>query len=154
MINRLLKLHFKKPDRGDTILEVLLTIAILALALGGGYALSNRSFHTSLHTHERVQALTLAQGQIEFLKNKNPSEIASLAGTYQSGSFCFNDTNGAHAAANTPTCEDKQGLYNLAISYTCASGCNQANTFTIQATWEGFGTGRQNNLWLYYKPQI
>src|SRR3990167_4326737 len=89
----------KLKQRGDTIVEVMAAIAIMGLALGAAFALSNRSFHTAQNTEERTEALALAQGQIEFLRNAGLNNtIGSLIAAYPNSThpFCFID-GGANA---------------------------------------------------------
>ncbi|MEX0881444.1 MAG: prepilin-type N-terminal cleavage/methylation domain-containing protein [Candidatus Saccharimonadales bacterium] len=134
----------RRHQAGDTIVEVMVAITIMGLALGGAYALSNRSFHTSQHTHERIAALSLAQGQIEFLKDRG---LKGTVGSLPNGQFCFDDDNGQTPLASSSTCRTYDNkVYDVAIS-------KSGNTFTVQVTWAGVGTGRQNNVILYYKPQ-
>src|SRR3990172_4662728 len=101
----------KLSSRGDTIVEVMLSITIMALALGGAYALSTRSFHTAQNTEERTEALALAEGQIEFLRNTGlRGNIGSLLATFPEGrGFCFQDSDGAAVAADTDYCQ-KYGI--------------------------------------------
>jgi hypothetical protein len=136
-------------------------ITIIGLALATAYALSNRSFRTGQSTVERTQALALAQGQVEFLKNLGlKGEINNLLVTSNygtGGKFCFRDDTGVAAAAgNGSYCYtygpiDYKTLYNLDISYCDGSGCSPGGVFTITANWQALGGG-QNQLNVYYKP--
>lgn len=147
---------------GDTIVEVLVAIAIMGLALGSAYALSNRSFRTAMHSKERTEALALAQGQVEFLRDTSLSDtIGSLLARYPSGTeFCFKEDDGSDETVTTGDdyCDSygpsNNSLYNISVVYCDGSaGCGPANVFTITATWIGAGGG-DNNLKLYYKPPI
>lgn len=158
---------------GDTIIEVMAAITILGLALGAAYGLSNRAFRTAVHSNDRVEALSLAQGQIEFLKNaslKAPNvsgSINNIIATYNNNSpFCFKDSDGSNVPAG-PTGDDyclnygqgdssssTSSIYDISITYCDGSnGCAPTNVFTIQAKWIAGGSGSQNQLTLYYKPQ-
>ena len=60
---------------GDTIVEVLIAIAVISLVLGAGYVAANRS-STNIEVAEEHQiATTVAQTQLELLNNDT-----SLAG--------------------------------------------------------------------------
>ncbi|HEX5395388.1 MAG TPA: hypothetical protein VFW52_03510 [Candidatus Saccharimonadales bacterium] len=149
----------KRNQLGDTIVEVMAAITIIGLALGTAYALSNRSYKTGQSTVERSQALALAQGQVEFLKNLGLNgEIDNLLTTSNygnGGKFCFRDDTGAVVSAGTGSyCypygqSDNKSLYNIDISYCGGGGCSP-NVFTVTASWEALG-GRQNQLMVYYK---
>lgn len=89
-------------ERGDTIVEVLITIAIVSLVLGGAYVTTNRSLLATRSAQERSIALKLAESQIERLKSiiaANPSLI--FGGTAPS-TFCISNTNTVVNAIATP----------------------------------------------------
>jgi hypothetical protein len=49
---------------------------------------------------------------------------------------------------------NNKSIYDITVSYCDGSGgCGPANVFTIQASWIAGGSGQQNQLKLYYKPQ-
>jgi competence protein ComGC len=54
--------------KGETIVEVLLAIAVLASVLGGTLAISARSKNTIQANHERYQAQLIANSQADNLK--------------------------------------------------------------------------------------
>ena len=58
--------HYRQ--KGDTIVEVLIAITVLAFALGTGYATANRSTLAIQSNKERYQAQLLANKQVEFLR--------------------------------------------------------------------------------------
>lgn len=94
---RLLK---TKQLRGDTIIEVLICIAIVGLVIGGSYALASRSLRQGISAGERTQAVKLAEGQIEALKfrqqnssNDPPTSVWSnfvTSATTNPKNFCLN----------------------------------------------------------------
>lgn len=55
-------------QRGDTIVEVLISTAVISLVLTGAYAISNRSVSTNRDTQEHSQAQQVVQRQIEELR--------------------------------------------------------------------------------------
>lgn len=92
---------------GDTMVEVLLCIAIAGLAVVGAYALTTRSLHEGVTATERTEANKIASAQIEALKYR---EVASNKATWQTnfgtigkpagsyiGSFCL-DTSASSAS--------------------------------------------------------
>jgi hypothetical protein len=72
---------------GDTIVEVLISIAILTLVLGGAYYTADRSYRNDQDSNEHTEALTIAESQVESL-------TASTSGYlfYQSGGQCLSST--------------------------------------------------------------
>jgi Tfp pilus assembly protein PilV len=53
---------------GDTIVEVLMAIAIAAFAIGTSYAIANRSLQHAISARERNEAVNLMEDQIANLK--------------------------------------------------------------------------------------
>jgi prepilin-type N-terminal cleavage/methylation domain-containing protein len=132
-----------KRQSGDTMIEVLAAIAIIGVALAGGYALSSHSLRTGVDASQRSTALSLAQGQVEFLKN---ALVTKTTGTYTSASqpFCINDATGQ---VLTPTdCRNHYSPYDIAITYDGAT-----KVFRIKPSWSSLSTGDVNELSLYYK---
>ena len=61
-------MKFLKNHRGDTILEVLISIAVLSFILGASLALANRSGQAVRQAAERSETQKIADSQIEQLK--------------------------------------------------------------------------------------
>jgi prepilin-type N-terminal cleavage/methylation domain-containing protein len=127
---------------GDTIVEVLIAIAIVSLVLVGAYASTNHNVAISQDTQEHGQALQLVQGQVEFLRADD--KASSVPACYKS----------AGTAATTPATDCK-------VSSAGASSCSAEPCFTlsitptsgtiykVSASWSGL-TGSSNNVAVYY----
>jgi type II secretory pathway pseudopilin PulG len=146
----------RRNQIGDTIVEVMAAITIIGLALATAYALSNRSYRTGVSTVERTQALALAQGQVEFLKNLGLNgEINNLLTTSNfgtGGKFCFRSDNGQAVDANATDTYCKPyagGLYDVSITYSGSAG-SPPGVFTVNTSWDALG-GSRNKLEVYYK---
>ena len=153
---------------GDTIVEVLVAMAILALVLGTAYAISTQSLRTGTSAGQRSQALGYAQSQIEFIKRAQiASDVAKMAQYQQYDSalppnqqqpFCVTAdgqivriTDPA-APASAPECSQYQGSYNVQVYFGGDSGEPNYQVFTVNVTWEGSGgSAEPNKLTLYYK---
>ncbi len=61
-------LRLTKNQSGETIVEVLISLSILGLVLGAGYASASDSIQTAQDTQERIEASQLARGMIESIK--------------------------------------------------------------------------------------
>jgi len=83
-----------QKNRGDTIVEALLALAIAAFAVGIAYATANRSLQQAITARERNQALNLIQNQITDLRIRYAKETADQFKTDFSipNHFCLNDT--------------------------------------------------------------
>ncbi len=64
-------------QRGDTIVEVMVVLAVLGLAMGISYATANRSLKNTRQAQENSEATALVKAQIE--------QLRSLASTEQPG---------------------------------------------------------------------
>lgn len=58
----------KLGQRGDTIVEVLIAIAVVSGVLATSYAIVNSNTRSSQQASERVEALKLAEEKIELLR--------------------------------------------------------------------------------------
>lgn len=63
--------HFKtKKEKGFTIMETLVAIAILLLSITGPMAFSQNGLRAAFYARDQVTAFYLAQDAIEFVKNR------------------------------------------------------------------------------------
>lgn len=132
-------------QRGDTIIEVLIAIAIVSLILAGAYASTNHNVRAIQDTQEHSQALQLVQTQVEFLGAQK-----SLAG----GTGCFDARGVATSTCNfkadgsTDTAHD-QPEYKLQIT---KPGSVCTSSYQVTAIWDST-LGPQDNVTVCYRPQ-
>lgn len=79
-------------SRGDTLIEVMLAIAILSSVLAGSYSITRRALRISQASQDRIYGLKLLEGQIEMMRQyreidssgwaKGISDIVSSGGAY------------------------------------------------------------------------
>lgn len=131
-------------QNGDTIVEVLIVIAIISLVLGGAFASSRSSLVATQQSHERGEAVKFLEQQLELLK-------AAAEG---------NDTHIFDPSLTTPFCLD---LTLTVVTPGCRFGDNERYTVTLQrldpatrtfrgtATWEKAGGGTDDSMNIYYK---
>ncbi|MDB5160775.1 MAG: exported protein of unknown function [Candidatus Saccharibacteria bacterium] len=131
-----MKNFFQKNQTGDTIIEVLLSMTVLAIVAGAAYATSSLSFRAGLNTQFRDQALSYAQQQVELLKNAdNSATISQFA--VNNTPFCIDPASpGARQPiANgqtgcTPPGGGNSGEYKESTTYDPS-----AKTFTVAVKW-------------------
>lgn len=157
---------------GDTIVEVLIAMAVVSLVLGGAYATANRSFLSIKLAQERSEALKLAEDQLEQLRVEqqtattnntvnNPNSLFNRATI-----FCMNGgmqtshnpvvNMGSLPAFETedystylPVCKGGSGSnYNFAINRS--SPATDYYIFTVNVRWGGIRAG-QHQVTLSYK---
>jgi prepilin-type N-terminal cleavage/methylation domain-containing protein len=132
-IEMLNKLHSRQ--NGDTIIEVLISLAILALVLGGASYTANQSYRNDRDSQEHTEALTIAQTQLEDLRsykgtfNPNPPyydtclTLPSSAGVSALGGSVIN-TGGCWVASNNST-PDPPGTAGKSLCLSTAPYCYQ-----------------------------
>lgn len=155
-----LRLHSRKPsvsNKGDTIVEVLISIAIVSSVLAGAFTVTQQSSHAVRDSQERAAMLQLLQGQVELVRAltvgdaTSPIPIPTSAGQY----FCIDPSfrsvqtyTGGRAPTNNLSvvprlCKGVNGLYNMGIS-------NNSGTFTFEGWWAKIGGGT-NYMSLSYR---
>lgn len=79
---------------GDTIVEVLISIAIISTVLAGAYVTSNNSLRGSRQAQERGEGTKFAEEQLERLKElaNNPATHDLVFATVIGDYFCIDQT--------------------------------------------------------------
>lgn len=150
-------------QRGDTIVEVLIAIAVISSVLGTAYAITNRSVQTNQSSAEHTVATKVAETQIELLKsftqsgNSVPSNrfcmyidtvtnqlaAQTITAAPPHPDNCFRDSN-----ANLSVLGDKR--YQVAINRD-VSGTE--SLFTVNVDWDG-PTGQRDAISMAYKVYL
>jgi len=141
-----------KLQAGETIVEVLIAIAVLATALGGAFSISTRAKNTMQANQERYQAQLIANSQADLLKLymlDNSQYSPKLA------YFCmyYDETNKSYApieynVLNSPpaNCTQNSDLYSISITQTNSS----ENIYLIKVIWDSLINGSQDQVELAY----
>lgn len=148
--------RFMKHQRGETIVEVLLSVVMLAAVISGSYYIANRSSRLGQQSIERAEAVKLLETQIEYIRWARGNDVAlwnqiEARSPGTAGSFCLlppvGDPTGIPAVEPTgPSTRCGQSgnsaRYNVAV-YVCPTSpiCSSSidGTFGLAATWEGIG---------------
>lgn len=137
----------KKNQKGDTIVEVLIVLAVLGLAIGISYATANRSLINARQAQESVKATTILQSQLE-----NVRVLAASGDSAPPAQNVFTTTQPFCIIANTvrvatsTECSSIDTIYKIAIT-------EDDNKFTLVATWDdvtGQGTDRATLIYRWY----
>lgn len=140
--------HRILSQAGDSIVEVLIAITVIAFVLAGAYASVSRNTMVNLDTQERGYALKLAEGQIEFLRG--------LSGPLSASNVCF-----APNESTSPVYTIGTQLKEANCTYKPADGAAEYNirvtpvsvgssTYKISVVWDN-ATGSQSIVELYYR---
>lgn len=118
-----------RSKRGDTIIEVMLAMAIIGLVLAAAYATAARNLRTSRFTQERTEALKIAEGQIELMKSLSGSS-RDLLYPPESAEFCLPAAGGApvRPAAGNAACQNR--FYEITIQRAASN-----DVFIIFVRW-------------------
>ena len=129
-------------SRGDTIVEVLISIAIVGAVLAGAFVSASRSLTATRQSQERGEALKLVEGQLERLKSladtNTPPSVYSV-----SSPFCITDTN---AFNTSPPCT----ITTLGVRYDLTVE-RSGNTFSVFADWDKAGGNGREQVKITYK---
>ncbi len=128
-------------DRGDTIVEVLLAIAVVSAVLGAAFASSNQSLTGTRQAQERGEATKFVESQLERLKAA-ASDSASLV--FSQTSFCLDDDLMLHGLGEAACHQGQDGRYAVAIA-------RSGQTYTATAEWERIGGGEQERIEMIYR---
>lgn len=147
-------------ERGDTLVEVMVAIVIVATVIGGAYVVSNRSLQSTRSAQERSSALKLGEAQLEQLKNQVTADSTKIFGAAVPTNFCLaSDATGTHVydftnaaqkvncitnATGTPTPITTPPVYTINIVRT-------GNSFKLNETWVDFSGRFSDSLQLNYR---
>lgn len=142
--------------KGDTIVEVLIAIAVISSVVGSAYAITNNSVQSNSLSQQRSKATKVAQTQLEMLKVWT-GNITNTPSAFDETKFCFyNDATGMkleRISAPVPTnnntdypvnCRQDGELYMVGISRSTD------DIFTAHVNWDG-ATGNRDSVSLAYK---
>jgi Tfp pilus assembly protein PilV len=157
---------FGPGQAGDTIVEVVIAIAVIAVVLIGAFVVTNRSLTAVRDSQEHSEALNLLQGQVEQLR------IAAVQPGLNSApsSFCFNNLGKIVATSSTPgsACTQNSSRqagngvadarYSLAITKcsvllgcpVCATNCPSTTEYILTANWPS-PSGGTDRIQLTYR---
>lgn len=151
-----MKFRFLSHERGDTIVEVLIAIAVVSMTLGGAYVTTNKSLRADRGAQERSNALKLVETQLESLKTLD-GQNSTLITNPAFNPFCVTPTltianaaigNVCHFSANGTNNNTAEPNFNISISVT---GGGPIFTYTINATWNGIESNSMDSLQMSYR---
>lgn len=136
----------KLYQRGDTIIEVLVSIAVVSLILGGAFVTTRTSQNGVRNSQEHAEALKLVESQLEQLRADASSatptvftatvpfcmynNVAVPSSVPPTAADCIQNSSGAPTAI--------QPAYHMSVTRSASNG---GYLFTVQAVWDQI-TGR------------
>ncbi len=152
-------IHLFRPrsqhQRGDTLVEVLISMTVISLVLGGAYTTTSRSLSATRAAQERGNALKLAESQVEQIKNIVATSPDDIFGAGVSTKFCVDGTGTVYDASiaplNTHCIVDVQGNpTTIQPSFTLVT-TRTGNDFLVDESWYDVGGTTTDNLKLAYR---
>ena len=147
-------------QRGDTIIEVLLAMAVLGMVLGTSFGIVNRSLATGRDAQERSEATKFAESQLEKLKTASSdpeNKFFDEAFLPADSIYCVKDDLEADKFDNGTIQEDvdlttysgsckagPDGRYRLSI-------IRSGNVFTVRARWNSIRGDQLNEAKMTYR---
>ncbi|MGH7142364.1 MAG: type IV pilus modification PilV family protein [Candidatus Saccharimonadales bacterium] len=142
-----------RKQAGDTIVEVVIAIAVIATVLAGAFAVTSASQRGVRNSEEHSEALQLLQGQVELLRSAAAQTGFFSAISSLSTPFCLTSSPLSFELATNDLCT-QDTLYNLAISSPSVTPAVGTTTlFNLTATWNAL-EGGQNQVQLSYKVEV
>lgn len=140
----------RRPSRGDTIVEVMVSLVIISMVMATVYAMSSRSLRTGGEAVQRTEAVGVAQGQIDLLINAKNSD-ANFANFQVSTPYCIGDdgriTDLSATATKMCTVTSGNSTYSYSVVYNPST-----NVFTVTTQWRSpDAPSGIANINLYYK---
>lgn len=129
-------------DIGDTIVEVLISIAFLGLAFGIAYNIAIKSSSRIENNQFQSQATQILQSQVELLRENIATDAQNFNGsTYN----CFGPLNDPEEPETNCTTQTGPG-------YTVSISAPTNGIYTVTITWESEYNGSQQTESVYYTP--
>lgn len=160
----MLKRLYKIPlETGDTLVEVIIVLAVLALAVSISYATANRSLLNTRQAQENSQATEYTQTQIEALRvlvsNSTPTNTDPTTNIFLPISpYCINSVTASPPISYSCSFATSPGFSYLVQVYDCAkihigpcSGITDTNTLVVQTTWPDVLGQGSDSVTLTYK---
>ncbi len=140
-------------ERGDTIVEVLVAIAVVSLVLGGAYVTTNRSLLATRDAEERSVALKLTESQLEQLKGFARDNPEAIFGAGVPNPFCITNTNTVVSASDEGCTVNPSGAPStVEPSFTLnVSRAGDGNTFTVVNEWTDVSGDIKDNIRMVYR---
>lgn len=154
--------------RGDTIVEVLIAIAVASSVLAVMYSIMNRNILELRNNQERTEATKLAQGQIESIKSLMRTAAGRDTLGNLTGGFCLNASNqpvsldggaphtnieddgdfaGYHPGQPAASSCFMNGIYNVGIRRDITDGVS----YTVFVRWGSIATSATNQAIIVYR---
>lgn len=131
-------------EKGDTLIEVLIALTVVATMIGAAYATSSRNLRGNRRAQERGEALKIAEGQLEKLKGLVASGSTDAYTT--TAMFCLSPT-GSLQSVSAANCTTTNG----GASYYTTIERQTNDNFAIVVVWDRVGGSGSDVINMNYR---
>jgi prepilin-type N-terminal cleavage/methylation domain-containing protein len=133
-----------RKQSGDTLVEVLISVAIVSVVLASGYAVTTQGLRTTQDANERSQGLELVQQQVELLRVYNGG--SSLTGV------CLDSSGTPKPSATSTECNvTPTGSTVCATSFCYNLDIEGNGIYQVTAKWKN-QRGTDATVTMVYEP--
>jgi prepilin-type N-terminal cleavage/methylation domain-containing protein len=136
---------------GDTIIEVIIAIAVISTILSGAFLVTTHSTRAVRDSEEHAEALQYLQGQVELLRAA-ASHTGGLPSTINVP-FCLSSGQYYQPAANSAQCTIGSFYSVSIVSPSSSPAVNATTTFKLTASWAAL-SGGTDTVYLAYKVVV
>lgn len=156
-----------RKQNGDTIVEVLIAMAVVSSVLGGAYAVANHTMANSRQAQEHSEALQIANKQIEYIAYHSANGDGGTLNTPTPTYKCLSQADGqvvdqggmnAQSISKSKTNRLPQANYapqcvtSTAVPYYVAYTYNPTSrVYAVYVTWESVTGSGNDQLRVLYK---
>lgn len=127
------------------MVEVLISMAIVSMILGGAYVTSNKSLISIRDAQEHVDALKLASAEVELIKSVTPPT---------SGTFCYTLDGTIQRVASNCVLTNTGAINttNIQPSYSVVISVDSSATYRVNVKWDTVsGVINGGTIDMYYR---
>jgi len=151
-----------KNSSGETIVEVLICIAILSIGMGTAFLISDQSVKTSLSNEEQYQAQLYANTQVNLLQAylltvSNGGSGNGLIRSQVNFQFCLNQSGTLTQTSDLgwpANCQQKSPTTGATYTFKITNLGNQAgrifNNYDVNVSWNNNYTNAVNKVDVLY----
>jgi len=166
-------MELRNRQRGDTILEVMICVAVVGLLLSAAFALSNRNTTAELMAQERSVGVKIAESQLELLKsyadqhklpdrnmlfcmNSDPASPTGVRPTELTGDASPNPDKEADIETEYPdACRQQESsfAYEFAIwspNHSGQIGGTPSIPYAVTVRWDAANAGERQEVKIFY----
>jgi type II secretory pathway pseudopilin PulG len=144
-------------ERGDTIVEVLISLIVIASIITGAFIVSRASTQNIRSSQEHTEALQILQGQVEMLRAYGQGNFAALSN--HGSPFCMQQSDGSIQTGNACSISNSSNSYKYDIAINrdvdsdgAIAARTLGDTFRLTVAWDALNGTRSTESLVYRVP--